>query len=216
MSLLRSLFSPNGRVSRKYYWLFLVGLAFYAAFAVAMSFGALYVYEKLLYVPRYHHTGVELNQRMPAVVLFVALVVIGALAAVPVLNVMIKRMHDRNHSARWLPIWIAVALVTILVHNMFNELFRRSFPGDWWFVSTRYGADLLSYSATMVLGGLPTIALFASRTYRNLTSWPVTQSIFALPVLIPLMLYGLWFLVEAGFRRGTVGPNEYGRDPLQK
>jgi hypothetical protein len=119
----------------------------------------------------------------------------GCIAA---LCTMVKRMHDRNHSARWVAIWIVLALVTILVRSLLDEPFRRSFFWDWWYVGTRYGWDLLVYGATMVLGGLPAIVNFALKTYRNLTGWPVTQSIFALPVLIPLALYGLWYFWEAG------------------
>jgi uncharacterized membrane protein YhaH (DUF805 family) len=26
---------------------------------------------------------------------------------------------------------------------------------------------------------------------------------------------GIWTLIECGFRRGTIGPNQYGEDPLQ-
>jgi uncharacterized membrane protein YhaH (DUF805 family) len=30
-----------------------------------------------------------------------------------------------------------------------------------------------------------------------------------------LLVAGLWYFWEVGFRRGTVGPNKYGPDPLQ-
>jgi len=33
---------------------------------------------------------------------------------------------------------------------------------------------------------------------------------------IALLIVGIWFLIELGFLRGTVGPNEYGPDPLQE
>jgi uncharacterized membrane protein YhaH (DUF805 family) len=219
MSLLRSLFSFKGRVGRKYYWLFLVGLAFYAALAVAISLAVGYLYLKFLYTPRFHHTGVELNTRAQTVAFVLPLGVLMVAGCVAGLSVMVRRMHDRNYSARWVPIWIVLALVTIFVRSMLDEPFRRSITlswVDWWFVLTRYGMDLLVYGATMVLGGLPAITILALKTYRNLNDWPVTQSALAIPVLIPLALFGLWYLVEAGFRRGTVGPNRYGPDPLQK
>jgi uncharacterized membrane protein YhaH (DUF805 family) len=41
-------------------------------------------------------------------------------------------------------------------------------------------------------------------------SWP------ALAILTPFAVLGLALLVELGFRRGTVGPNQYGPDPLAK
>ena len=36
----------------------------------------------------------------------------------------------------------------------------------------------------------------------------------ALGVLIPFWVFGIALLIELGFRRGTVGPNQHGPDPL--
>jgi uncharacterized membrane protein YhaH (DUF805 family) len=36
----------------------------------------------------------------------------------------------------------------------------------------------------------------------------------ALAIAVPFTVVGLALLVELGFRRGTVGPNQYGPDPL--
>ena len=33
-------------------------------------------------------------------------------------------------------------------------------------------------------------------------------------ILVPFGVFGIALLVELGFRRGTVGPNQYGPDPL--
>ncbi|RMF06916.1 MAG: DUF805 domain-containing protein, partial [Alphaproteobacteria bacterium] len=41
-----------------------------------------------------------------------------------------------------------------------------------------------------------------------------SPSLAELAILIPLALIGLWFLIELGFLRGTVGPNRFGPDPL--
>jgi uncharacterized membrane protein YhaH (DUF805 family) len=41
-------------------------------------------------------------------------------------------------------------------------------------------------------------------------------SMFSLALAIPFTVLGLALLVELGFRRGTVGPNPYGPDPLAK
>jgi uncharacterized membrane protein YhaH (DUF805 family) len=35
-----------------------------------------------------------------------------------------------------------------------------------------------------------------------------------LAIFVPFMVLGIALLVELGFRRGTVGPNQYGPDPL--
>jgi uncharacterized membrane protein YhaH (DUF805 family) len=41
-------------------------------------------------------------------------------------------------------------------------------------------------------------------------------SVAAVAIAVPFTILGLALLVELGFRRGTVGPNPYGPDPLAK
>jgi len=41
-------------------------------------------------------------------------------------------------------------------------------------------------------------------------------SMLALAIAVPFTVFALALLVELGFRRGTVGPNQYGPDPLAK
>ncbi len=41
-------------------------------------------------------------------------------------------------------------------------------------------------------------------------------SMLSLAIAVPFTVVGLALLVELGFRRGTVGPNQYGPDPLAK
>ncbi|MGA3308970.1 MAG: DUF805 domain-containing protein [Xanthobacteraceae bacterium] len=41
-------------------------------------------------------------------------------------------------------------------------------------------------------------------------------SMLSLLIAVPFTVFGLALLVELGFRRGTVGPNQYGPDPLAK
>jgi len=41
-------------------------------------------------------------------------------------------------------------------------------------------------------------------------------SVAAVAIAVPFTILGLALLVELGFRRGTVGPNQYGPDPLAK
>jgi uncharacterized membrane protein YhaH (DUF805 family) len=36
-----------------------------------------------------------------------------------------------------------------------------------------------------------------------------------LAILIPYLVFGLALTIDLGFRRGTVGPNRYGPDPLE-
>jgi uncharacterized membrane protein YhaH (DUF805 family) len=52
-----------------------------------------------------------------------------------------------------------------------------------------------------------------------LTDWPnqnVTSSVNVVSFIVVILLgiFALAFLVELGFRRGTMGPNRYGPDPL--
>jgi uncharacterized membrane protein YhaH (DUF805 family) len=41
-------------------------------------------------------------------------------------------------------------------------------------------------------------------------------SMLSLAIAVPFTVMGLALLVELGFRRGTVGPNQHGPDPLAK
>ena len=64
----------------------------------------------------------------------------------------------------------------------------------------------------MVIGVIslwPGLALALKRFHdRNHSGWFLL--IFLIPIAGPI-----WFLVEAWFLRGTVGPNRFGNDPLQ-
>ena len=66
------------------------------------------------------------------------------------------------------------------------------------------------------------IIFFAANGILDLFSvlgWPVTveePSWPLLAVLVPFGVLGIALLIELGFRRGTVGPNQYGPDPLAK
>jgi uncharacterized membrane protein YhaH (DUF805 family) len=41
-----------------------------------------------------------------------------------------------------------------------------------------------------------------------------TPSMLSLAIAVPFTVFGLALLIELGFRRGTVGPNQYGPDPV--
>jgi uncharacterized membrane protein YhaH (DUF805 family) len=64
------------------------------------------------------------------------------------------------------------------------------------------------------------IIFFAANAILDLLTvlgWPVTvdePSWLMLSILVPFAVFGIALLVELGFRRGTVGPNRYGPDPL--
>jgi uncharacterized membrane protein YhaH (DUF805 family) len=43
-----------------------------------------------------------------------------------------------------------------------------------------------------------------------------TPSMLSLAIAVPFAVFGFAMLIELGFRRGTVGPNQHGPDPLAK
>jgi len=51
-------------------------------------------------------------------------------------------------------------------------------------------------------------------TVLELTGTKEQPSPFSLLIAVPFTMLGLALLVELGFRRGTIGPNQYGPDPL--
>ena len=51
-------------------------------------------------------------------------------------------------------------------------------------------------------------------TVLDLTGTREQPSLFSLLIAVPFTVLGLALLVELGFRRGTIGPNQYGPDPL--
>jgi uncharacterized membrane protein YhaH (DUF805 family) len=57
-------------------------------------------------------------------------------------------------------------------------------------------------------------ALLDLLTVLELTGTEDQPSVFSLLIALPFTALGLALLVELGFRRGTIGPNQYGPDPL--
>jgi len=51
-------------------------------------------------------------------------------------------------------------------------------------------------------------------TVLGLAGSDEAPSMLSLAIAVPFTVFGLALLVELGFRRGTVGPNQYGPDPL--
>jgi uncharacterized membrane protein YhaH (DUF805 family) len=98
-----------------------------------------------------------------------------------------------NRGKFWLGIVIlwAVVWVLALVAGVADSAFL------WWLIA--------------VLGIIliwPSLALSIKRWHdRNKSGW------WVLIGLVPI-IGGLWALIETGFLPGTVGPNEYGLDPL--
>ena len=53
-------------------------------------------------------------------------------------------------------------------------------------------------------------------TVLQLSGTDEEPSMLSIFIAVPFTVLGLALLVELGFRRGTVGPNQYGPDPLAK
>jgi uncharacterized membrane protein YhaH (DUF805 family) len=53
-------------------------------------------------------------------------------------------------------------------------------------------------------------------TVLELTGSEDQPSLLSLLIALPFTVLGVALLVELGFRRGTIGPNQYGPDPLAK
>ena len=51
-------------------------------------------------------------------------------------------------------------------------------------------------------------------TVLELTGTDDEPSLLSLVIAVPFTVLGVALLVELGFRRGTIGPNQYGPDPL--
>jgi uncharacterized membrane protein YhaH (DUF805 family) len=120
--------------------------------------------------------------------------------------------------------WIAMAAVT--AGEIFGHLLAESIQGD------RLGAiiDLAftypefavalkrAHDRNMPLWFL--IAFFGAGavldllTVLEMTGTEDEPSVLSLAIALPFTVLGLALLIELGFRRGTVGPNQYGPDPL--
>lgn len=118
------------------------------------------------------------------------------------------------------PFWIALAFLSVI------ELAAHLALGERW------------SSIVSLLIAYPEFALFAKRGHdRNVPTWVAGMFIVGATVLnllvlldlsgpmenpntlfyvlaIPVGIVGLILLVDFGFRRSTVGPNQYGPDPL--
>ncbi len=57
-------------------------------------------------------------------------------------------------------------------------------------------------------------ALLDLLTVLELTGTEDQPSMLSLAIAVPFTVLGAALLVELGFRRGTIGPNQYGPDPL--
>jgi uncharacterized membrane protein YhaH (DUF805 family) len=122
------------------------------------------------------------------------------------------------------PFWIAMAVLTVA--EIFSHMIAESLQGD------RLSA-IVDLAFTY-----PEFAVAAKRAHdRNLPLWILIiffgggavldfvtvlgltgtreqPSLLSVMIAVPFTVLGLALLIELGFRRGTVGPNPHGPDPL--
>jgi uncharacterized membrane protein YhaH (DUF805 family) len=120
--------------------------------------------------------------------------------------------------------WIAMGAVTVA--EIFGHILAEEIQGDRlsaivdlaytypeFAIAVKRGHDrnmplwllIVFFSASAVLDLL---------TVLELTGTDDEPSLLSLAIAAPFTVLGVALLVELGFRRGTIGPNQYGPDPL--
>lgn len=123
---------------------------------------------------------------------------------------LLTSFEGRINRAKW---WLGLLILVIVQWII------------WYIVAMTMGVDLMTANdpvqmeQTMTTIGIPvgiisliflypTLALYTKRWHdRGKSGW------WTLIILIPI-IGGIWALIELGILRGTVGPNQYGPDPL--
>ena len=123
--------------------------------------------------------------------------------------------------------WIAMAVLTVA--EIVGSSHRRSncratglsaivdlaftYPEFAIALKRAHDRDLPVWLLGIFFGASAVLDLF---TVLGLSGSDETPSMLSLMIAVPFAVFGLALLIELGFRRGTVGPNQYGPDPLAK
>jgi uncharacterized membrane protein YhaH (DUF805 family) len=122
------------------------------------------------------------------------------------------------------PFWIAMAAVAVA--EIFGHLIAETVQGDRLSaivdlaftypefaiaVKRAHDRNLPLWILVVFFGGGAMLDLL---TVLDLTGTREQPSLFSLLIAVPFTVLGLALLVELGLRRGTIGPNQYGPDPL--
>ncbi|MBL8894333.1 MAG: DUF805 domain-containing protein [Rhizobiales bacterium] len=123
---------------------------------------------------------------------------------------LLTSFEGRINRAKW---WLGLVILVIVQWIV------------WYIVAMTMGIDMMAANdpaqmEEMMMGlGIPiliisliflypSLALYTKRWHdRGKSGW------WTLIILIPL-IGGIWALIELGILRGTIGPNQYGPDPL--
>jgi uncharacterized membrane protein YhaH (DUF805 family) len=120
--------------------------------------------------------------------------------------------------------WIAVVVLTVveLIFHFITEQIEGerlsaivdlafTYPEFAVAIKRAHDRDLPVWLLGIFFGASALLNLF---TVLGLAGSEETPSMLSLAIVVPLMVFALALLVELGFRRGTVGPNQYWPDPL--
>lgn len=132
-----------------------------------------------------------------------------------------------NRKPYWLTTLVLILIMMVLVALVFSIGGAGLLTGDMSALGGLFIVVLLIYIPILWVG----LAISAKRLHdRNKSAWWLVLFFFVPGILqglgeylgtigIVLSLIGfaisIWALVEIGFLRGTVGPNQYGPDPLE-
>jgi uncharacterized membrane protein YhaH (DUF805 family) len=118
------------------------------------------------------------------------------------------------------------AMVALLIAEIFAHMIAEAIQGDRlsaivdlaftypeFAIAVKRGHDrnMPLWLLIIFFGGGALLDLLTVLDLSGTDEEPSTLSIF---IAVPFTVLGLALLVELGFRRGTVGPNQYGPDPL--
>jgi uncharacterized membrane protein YhaH (DUF805 family) len=120
--------------------------------------------------------------------------------------------------------WIAMAVVTIA--EIFGHIIAEEIQGDRLsaivdlaftypeFAVAAKRAHDRNLPLWLLIVFFSAGALLDLLTVLELTGTDDQPSVLSLAIALPFTVMGLALLVELGFRRGTIGPNQNGPDPL--
>jgi uncharacterized membrane protein YhaH (DUF805 family) len=123
---------------------------------------------------------------------------------------LLTSFEGRINRAKW---WLGLLILVIvqwivwyiIAMTMGVDMMGSSDPAQMEQALTAMGIPLLIISLIFLY---PSLALYTKRWHdRGKSGW------WTLIILIPI-IGGIWALIELGILRGTVGPNQYGPDPL--
>lgn len=177
----KQLYSFRGRLGRKGYWLTEIGgLIGAAGVGFGLLLGAIVVGDAV---------GMQ-NKALVQTVMGVVILPIFAIGfGIPMLAAIVKRLRDRGRSTA--PLWIAIAAAGVSALATSYALHE----ANGYAIVPTASSLLALAAATVSVGALP-VALLG---FLPLFSW-VPSAIPAAIAAIVLLLTGLWFVIETGFR----------------